>query len=290
MNPLTRRGLIAGIGGATIGATLDKPVTTPRRPALSPRRWAVDYGPATDPQLARRYDLLVLEPHHPRALAPLRGPGATLLGYISLGQVDRSRPYHAELDRAGALRAAHPDWPDARQVDLRHPAWRRLLIDRAIPAILAKGYDGIFIDTLDDAEAMERGEADAKGMIAAGAALVLAIRAAFPAMRVMVNRGYALLPDVAGAIDAVLGEAMASRWNFAANRYEPTSASDRLWQADRLRAARRINPALVLATLDYWDPADPAAVAALYREERAQGFLPYVSTLALDRLWPEPAA
>ena len=35
MNPLTRRGLIAGIGGATIGATLDKPAATPRRPATS---------------------------------------------------------------------------------------------------------------------------------------------------------------------------------------------------------------------------------------------------------------
>ena len=47
------------------------------------------------------------------------------------------------------------------------------LIDIAVPAILAKGYDGIFMDTLDNAEAMERqNPIENKGMVAAGAALV----------------------------------------------------------------------------------------------------------------------
>ena len=66
-------------------------------------RWAVDYGAATDPVLARQYELLVLEPHHQRPIAPLRGEGATLLGYVSLGEVEKRRPYFGALDRAGPL-------------------------------------------------------------------------------------------------------------------------------------------------------------------------------------------
>lgn len=252
--------------------------------------WGVDYGAATDPALARRFELLVLEPHHARPIAPLRGPGSRLLGYVSLGEVEHSRRYFAALDRAGALRAPNPNWPDARHVDLRHPEWTRILIEQAVPAILALGYDGIFMDTLDNAEAMERqNPTQNKGMVAAGAALVAALRARFPAISLMLNRGYAALPDAAPHIDYLLGESMASRWSFAQKQYEMLSDSDWQWQAERLRAARVRNPRLSLTTLDYWDPSDRRTVAALYARERAAGFHPYVATLALDHLVAEPA-
>lgn len=253
--------------------------------------WAVDYGAETDPATARRYRLLVLEPDHDRAIASLRGPGATLLGYVSFGEVERQRPYVGALEQAGALLAPNPHWPDARMADLRHPAWRDVLIETIVPQVLAQGFDGIFIDTMDNAEAMEtRDPAGMKGMAAAGAALIAAVRARFPAMRIMLNRGYAILPGAARDVDYVLGEAMASRWNFAAKRYEALSGSDWEWQATRLRAAKARNPRVELMTLDYCDPADRAQVAALYAREREAGFRPYVSTLALDRLYPEAAA
>lgn len=254
-----------------------------------PDAWGVDYGEATDPAIARSFDLLVLEPDFVRPLEPLRGHGSRLLGYISLGEVNVARPFTAELEKAGALRRANPNWPQARLVDLRDPAWTSLVLDSLIPAILGKGYDGIFMDTLDNAEALERQDGDRnKGMVAGGARLVQAIRKRFPNMVIMMNRGYALLPQVATQIDLVLAEAMASRWNFADGRYEMTSADDWAWQAGHLLAAKQINPRLGLTTLDYWDPRDKATVASLYARERAAGFQPYVSTLALDRLIPEP--
>ena len=263
-----------------------------RRPALaapSSLSWGVDYSAGTDPAVARNFRLLVLEPDHLRPIAPLRGPSARLLGYISIGEVERSRPFAARLARAGALRAPNPNWPDARFVDLRHPAWKSMVLDTLIPRILNKGYDGIFLDTLDNAEAMERQDPGGnRGMVAAGAELVRAMRQRYPRCQIMLNRGYALLPEVATRIDYVLGEAMASRWNFSTKAYEMLSADDWAWQANRLRAARRINPALILATLDYWDPADTRGVASLYARARAADFHPYVSTLALDRLLPEP--
>ncbi|WP_294339825.1 endo alpha-1,4 polygalactosaminidase [uncultured Sphingomonas sp.] len=251
--------------------------------------WGVDYSATTDPTVARQFDLLVLEPHHPRPIAPLRGPGANLLGYISLGEVERARPYADALATAGVLAAANPNWPDARLVDLRRREWSAMVLDQLIPDIVRLGYDGIFIDTLDNAEAMERADPVANaGMVAAGAALLRAIRARFPAIRIMVNRGYAVVPAAAGAFDILLGEAMASRWNFAERRYEMTPESDWTWQADRLAAARLADPRLTVVTLDYWDPTDRRQVAALYTRERTAGFAPYVATLALDRLLPEP--
>ena len=284
MSPLaiTRRTLLAGLGALSLPAR-----AAPGKASVW--RWGVDYGAATDPTVARAYDLLVLEPDHARPVAPLRGLGSRLLGYISLGEVERARPFVGQLDKAGALQAANPNWPDARMVDLRHPAWRSLIVETLIPDILRKGYDGLFFDTLDNAEAMEaKDPAGNKGMVAAATELVRAIRAQFPGTAIMMNRGYALLPGAAKYVDYVLGEAMASRWSFADKRYEMTPPADWQWQAERLRAAKQSNPAVELTTLDYWDPSDRATVASLYQRERAAGFHPYVATLALDKLLPEP--
>lgn len=283
---VTRAGLALLIGQAGAFAKTPREL---RLPAGNDWRWAVDYGARTDPSHARQYDLLVLEPDHARPLAPLRRPGALAIGYISLGEVEKRRPFAAALANAGALLAANPHWPDARYADLRHPRWRAEVLDRLVPTIMARGYNGIFIDTLDNAEAMERADPIGRaGMIDAAASLVRAIHERFPAAIIVINRGYALLPQVADAIDGVLGEAMATRWNFATRGYDRLSDTDWQWQAERLRAAKAKNPALALLTLDYWDPADAAGVRALYTRERAAGFVPYVSVLALDRILPEP--
>lgn len=286
--PWSRRQLLASLAAGLASAGLAPARGDSSHPG-EPWRWGVDYGPDTDPALAGHFQLLVLEPDHPRPLAPLQAPGRTLLGYLSLGEIEKGRPYVRELEVAGALMAANPDWPDARRVDLRHPAWGRILLDRVIPEILARGYHGIFIDTTDNAEALERANPVVnKGMVNAAAELILSMRKRFPGMPIMLNRGYAVTQRVAPAIDYLLGESMASRWNFAKREYELLSDSDWTWQADRLRAAQAINPALRLLTLDYWDPAATRQITALYARERAAGFLPYVSTLALDHLAVEP--
>ncbi|MCW1381901.1 endo alpha-1,4 polygalactosaminidase [Novosphingobium sp. KCTC 2891] len=286
MFTLDRRRALAGLAAAVSA------IAQPRLAFAGPAwRWAVDYGQTTDPALARQFDLLVLEPDHPRPIAPLRAPGASLLGYISLGEVEQNRPFTDRLRKGGALTAPNPNWPDARMIDLRKPVWSALVVDELVPAILAKGYDGIFLDTLDNAEALERKDpVHCTGMVAAAVELVQLLRERFPKITIMMNRGYALLPQAAPYVDIILGEAMSSRWNFADKRYERTSASDWAWQADRLRAAREANPAVRLTVLDYWDPADRATITELYQRERGAGFHPYVATLALDRIQPEPVS
>jgi len=296
MGMITRRQILC-LGAAATGLAV--PLVSRAEPEARPFwregqriwRWGIDYGAETDAAIARGYDMLVLDPDHARPIAPLRGPGTLLLGYLSLGEVEQSRPFFGKLKASGALLQPNPHWPDARMADLRTAAWRRHVLEKLMPDILAIGYDGIFIDTLDSAEALERDNpVENAGMVAAGLSLVKAIRSRFPQARIMVNRGYALFPGVATSIDAVLGESMASRWSFTQNRYEMLSDADWTWQATRLRAARVANPALALLTLDYWDPGDTRTVAALYARERAAGFSPYVATLALNKLIQEPVA
>lgn len=285
---VTRRAVMAALAFAGIAPTAAG--TSAGRPTLPARlRWAIDYGPAPDPVLAKAFDLLVLEPDHDHVLSAFRGDDRRLLAYLSLGEVAEQRPYAPELHRMGLLGIRNPHWPDARYIDLRDPRWTAMVVDTIIPPLVAQGYHGLFFDTLDNAEAMEVADpVGAAGMVAGAVALVHAIRARYPQLLLMMNRGYRLLPAAACDIDLLLAESLASRWSFARKSYEMLSPADYAWQADRLRAARTANPALALLALDYWDIRDRRTVRALYARERAAGFSPYVSMLALDRIHPEP--
>jgi hypothetical protein len=63
---------------------------------------------------------------------------------------------------------------------------------------------------------------------------------------------------------------------------------DYRYQVDLLQAARKRCPSLRIFTLDYWNPDDRAGLRKIYRVQRANGFEPYVSTIALDRVVLEP--
>ncbi|MCM0022175.1 MAG: hypothetical protein NBV67_19465, partial [Tagaea sp.] len=55
-----------------------------------------------------------------------------------------------------------------------------------------------------------------------------------------------------------------------------------------LEEAKAINPKLRVLVLEYWPPEDQAQLKRLYAQVRALGYAPYVATVELDRVVPEP--
>ena len=93
----------------------------------------------------------------------------------------------------------------------------------------------------------------------------------------MINRGFAVLPLIAGHFDMVLGESVRTTFDAGTGRYSLVSELDYEWQRQQLWAAGRRDPNLQLFSLDYWDPNDKENIAKIYTEERANGFIPYVA-------------
>ena len=104
----------------------------------------------------------------------------------------------------------------------------------------------------------------------------------------MVNRGYALLPRIVHHIDMLMGESVRSTYNAEQNAYVLVSDEDYQWQRDRLYEARRLRSDIQLFSLDYWTPNDLQGIDRLYVHARADGFVPYVSTIDLARIVPMP--
>jgi len=172
---------------------------------------------------------------------------------------------------------------------VRDPRWQRRIIEQMVPATLARGFNGIFLDTLDSPIELERAHPkEYGGMSAAAANLVKALRASFPRISIMMNRGYGILPTVAPFIDAELGESVYSTYDFEHKTYRLVSTADYREQVQLLKNARLLNRRLVIRSLDYWDPLDTEGVRRIYREQQANGFEPYVATIGLDHIVREP--
>jgi len=252
-------------------------------------RWVVCYSDRPSPFDLSRYDVVVLDPDRSPALAPIADRNRTILAYLSLTQMGKERTQFRALSAAGVVLGEHPIWTGAHYLDFRHPEWTRTVIEEIVPRVLSSGYTGLFLDTLDDAEFLERQDpVKNRGMRAAAVQLVRAIRHHYPGIVLMANRGYALMPEIAGSIDMLLGESVLATFDSATRAYRRVSPSDVAWQVNALRAAAAVNPRLKIFTLDYWDPSDRPGVRRLYEAERTNGFIPYVSTPMLDTLVEEP--
>lgn len=284
-----RRAVAGGLlaGGAALA--LPHVARAALRPAGDGQSWAVYYADKEPTRAFEPYGLLVLDSRHHPPLRPLKDRGKTLLGYISVGEVETHRPWFDRVKGWGLLDQENPNWPGSFYVDVRDRRWVKLVVEELVPALLRAGFDGVFLDTLDNPPHLER--TDPKrwaGMTEGAARLVATIRANWPRIRIMQNRGYEILPQTARVLDYALGESVYAGWDFAAKASRLQSEEDYRFQVDALTGAKAINPALGLFSLDYWDPADAAGLRAIYARQRANGFSPYVSVVDLDRLVAEP--
>jgi uncharacterized protein (TIGR01370 family) len=257
------------------------------RPA-QPERFVVYYANQASLAEFAPYHWAVLDSDIHPPLEPLAAQGSTSFGYLSAGEAERNRAHFATIPPE-VLLDENPNWPGSFYADVRRPEWRALVLDQLLPALLAKGFQGVFLDTLDNPPFLEaRDPRRFAGMTQAAAELVLAIRARHPRLPIMLNRAYELHAAAGSAVNIVLAESLLGGYDFARRRYAPVDADGVRWGMDRLAELRRAHPSVRVFTLDYWDPADTAGIRRLYATQRRQGFVPYVATIDLHRIIPEP--
>jgi uncharacterized protein (TIGR01370 family) len=280
---MSRRRLAAGVFLVLV-VTLPAAATRVN-PLGSIRTWAVYYGdaPETADDLAR-FDLVVIDPVRHPPWPAVKQHGAIVLAYASLGEVNVDHPAYAEIKDAPWVLDANPRWPDARRLDPRGDAYERWLLDRVVAGALSGPVHGLFLDTADTALELER--ADPARYIGAADALdriLRAVRSRHPRAVLVLNGGLPLAARVGAALDGVALESVWTDYDFAAKQYRRRDAVDADARAAALAAVARggVRP----LTLEYAEPDDAAWIADLLARSRARGFVPYIATLALDRVF-----
>lgn len=272
-----------------IAASLALLGTSAARAEGAAERWAVYYGDKLSADAFLPYDVIVFDGDHHPPLRPLQHRGKILLAYLSMGEAETYRPFFPRLKALKLLLEPNPHWKGHYVIDLRNPAWTALVIEELIPAMIREGFDGIMLDTADSPLLLEsKHPRRYAGMRDAAVGMIKAIRMHYPELKLMLNRGFELLPEVAGDVTMVMAENI--RTETASEKSKPTLVGDDEYMqaVTLLKAAQQRAPHLKVYTLDYWPPEEPERIKSIYAEQRGHGFIPYVSTPELQALHPEP--
>jgi hypothetical protein len=171
----------------------------------------------------------------------------------------------------------------SRVVDQSATAWTDFFLDQVIAPLWQAGYRGFFLDTLDSYQLVAK-TPESRALQEAGMRRTIhALKTRWPAARLIVNRGFEILPQIHNDVWMVAAESLYRGWDAAAGRFVEVPEKDRQWLSTKLKSVQADygKPVLVI---DYV----PAGNRKLARETahrlRADGFIPWVSVPALDQL------
>jgi polysaccharide biosynthesis protein PelA len=220
--------------------------------------------------------ILAAEAYSPAELERLSRSGTVTLGYISLGQ-DASEEASAWVRRSNDGQPLRDEQWGSQIVNPAQSGWQ-LRIKSASDTLLQNGFQGLFFDTLDS----ERPEDQA-----ALVALILILRDRHPDVPMVINRGFALLPQLGQRIDGVMFESLSCTWQLEADGRvtcritdEETTYFNRQYAQDISRYAESLG--LLRLALDYTD--SPTLEAHAQSVARELGFVSWCSDRLLMRL------
>lgn len=242
--------------------------------------FAVYYGSSWSDELVN-YDLLILSPLYSEDyVSKLREEGVVVLGYVSISTVGGWEPWASQVTDDIVL-SYNPTWGE-KVVDASSPKWRRVLLEEAIPWVLSKGFDGVFLDNLDVVDAYPQ-------LRTAIASLVKEVRGAFSKIVIAVNRGFSIAEEVAPYINYVVFESFGTYYDFSEGCYKKWSGSDLKWIeaiSEKLSQLSSKHGFKVLA-LAYADPEQFTEYASYVRKlAQRYGFSYYVADAYLQRVTP----
>ena len=248
------------------------------RASASGSSTAFFYGKDVPPELFAHYDRVVVEADH-FATIP-RSPRAELFAYVSVGEVHPTRGWHKDIPKRLFL-GRNTTW-GSDVVDTRSAEWRTFLLDRVIEPLWTRGYRGFFLDTLDSYERFSANAADREAHARQIGAIVTAIKQRHADAKVILNRGFDVLPH-APKIDGFVVESLLSTCDAAGTtcRPVPTTQTEALLRRLREVQGRYRVP---ITIVDYAPSSDQAGRRALAKRILDLGFDPWVSAPKLDEI------
>lgn len=233
---------------------------------------ALHYGPIAGLPELKLFDIVVVEPDHGQDPVAYRKTGSELYAYVSVAEVQASRPYYPEIPAAWKM-ARNGDW-NSDVVDQTPAEWPEFFANKVVGPLWQKGYRGFFLDTLDSYRLAR--QFDEAAQQAGIVRVIELLHQRYPGIQLILNRGFEIVPRVKDKVKMVAVESLFRGWNAGTQRYEPVKPEDREWLLGQLRTIRERDGLPILA-IDYVAPQDRALTRSTAEQIKALGFIPWVT-------------
>ncbi len=241
-------------------------------------RLYINYTRTPPPQDLVTYDLCILDPHAKADLAPGQALGHRFLAYLSLVELAKGSPADADAQKRGVpFLGTNEDWA-SHVMDVHSPAWQDFILEDVAAAAMAKGYDGLFLDTADSVAhaALKDNKAGARRAVIN---MVQALHKRWPDKQLILNRGFDMLPDLANDLNGVLVEGVYQDFDPSTKHYRAVPAEGSQWVTSRIREAQALK--LPVYAVDYVAPSNRPLAEATAKRLQALGCTPFITTPGL---------
>lgn len=240
---------------------------------------ALYYGKTVPLTEFRTFDIVVVDPDHGHDPERYHRTYSQLYAYAAVAEAHPGRAYFQKIPEAWKI-AKNSDWGSV-VIDQSSPDWAVFFAEQVIAPLWTKGYRGFFLDTLDSYRLARKfdEQAQQQGLIR----VIETLHQRFPGIKLILNRGFDIVPKVRDKIQMVAAESLYRGWNARTTRYEDVPAADREWLLGQLNSIRQRDGLPILA-IDYVAPHDRATTRATAEKIRKLGFIPWVSDQALGTM------
>jgi uncharacterized protein (TIGR01370 family) len=239
------------------------------------------YGKPVPVDLMAHFEQVVVEPDNIDNIEPLTAKGITVFAYLSVGEINQSRPWFSEIPKNWLL-GENKAWKSS-VVDLSKKEWQDYVINKLMVPLWERGYHGFFLDTLDSYQMISQDPAFRLNQQQALVSLIKTMHHRFPDIKLIFNRGFDVLPEVASYAVAVTAESLFQRWDSVAESYREVPEADRNWLLQKLNQVHD-QYRLQIIVIDYVSPTQKELAREVAKRITALGFTPWVSNSSLDML------
>ena len=213
--------------------------------ALGKSNVLVCYGRLA-PETIKGYGCVILEQEHytDKEIRQIKSQNEKVLAYISLGEVNAHAKHypllkHQTLGKNGIWNSYY--------LDLKQEKTRSVLM-KIIGDAIDSGYDGFFLDNLDNFSQWGK-QKDQKADVVA---LLKSIFEKYPHYTFLQNAGLDLVSETASYIDGIVIESVATDYTFNDKQYKLRDQSDFEARARRLQEIARLY-SLPITLIEYAD-------------------------------------
>jgi uncharacterized protein (TIGR01370 family) len=240
------------------------------------------YGNDVPVRMLDQFDWAVVEADHLEdgQLHKIEQYGTQAFAYVSLGE--------AEHWRAGAdipsdtLKARNENW-NSQAADLTRKEWGDYIVNQRIRPLWQAGYRALFLDTLDSYRLFASDDASVSAQQEALVALIRRIRNEFPGIKLLLNRGFEVLPQVQGDIVGLAAESLYKSWDARTQSYRDVEPADSEYVLNQLRTVRD-DYGLPAIAIDYVDPGERDVARDTAQRIADEGIVPWVTNGSLNQV------
>ena len=158
-----------------------------------------------------------------------------------------------------------------------------LFADNSHRSLQNSDVTAFFLDVLDAYHAFASSDDERAAQEAGMVRAIRLLKSELPAARLMVNRGFEILPAIHRDVEAVVAESLYRGWDPAANAYREVPAADRAFLLDALGRAK-IEYGLATIAIDYVAPGERVLARETATKIAAHGVIPWVAEHTLAQI------